>query len=321
MGVNSHRRAVRKLLRIVRQFVERLAFHHYCTAKLYYRIWLRLSPPKNPLLIYTMGKVGSTAVSESLLATDTDYSIQHLHLLVPGRMQADARLYEARMATHRGTALARRLRPTYLWRGDYFNQRVNTLQEDGSKWPVITLVREPVSRNTSSFFQNMELFFGYDYRSELLAKSEDEVVSDLVKLFTDSYLSDSSIYRMDADPRTWLDEELGTVFGLDVYEKPFPKSEGYEIYDTQHARVLLMRLEDLNTIAPDALRKFIGLENFQLQRANVGKDKDYSTIYKRFVNAIHFPESYVDSLYDSRYSRHFYTAEELSSFRSRWLTS
>jgi hypothetical protein len=188
---------------------------------------------------------------------------------------------------------------------------------DGKKWKVITLIRDPVARNVSSFFENMELF-EYDYAAKMKSGREEDIVAELMELFRKKYIDGSDAAHVDADPLTWFDEELKTVFDVDVLEGDFPVERGFEIYEGPLADVLFIRLEDLGTYMGEAFERFLGLEGAGLQQSNVGTDKDYAPLYRRFLDTFKIPGAYLDRMYNSKVSRHFYTEEELAKFRSRW---
>jgi len=117
---------------------------------------------------------------------------------------------------------------------------------------------------------------------------------------------------------TWFDRELKSVFGVDVYAIPFDPAKGYEIYESEKARVLLVRLEDLRSRAPVAFGDFLGLGDFRLADTNVAEAKGYADVYRRFVASVRLPHDYIERMYDSRYARHFYSEDELDAFRLRW---
>jgi len=264
-----------------------------------------------------MGKVGSTAVAESIESASADYTIYHLHWLVPEKLRLDEEQFKSAVWKYRGTALERRLRPQYIWQGQYLSNRVRQLQPSGSKWKVITLIRDPVARNVSSLFQNMGLV-GIDYRSQIRSGREEDLVADLAELFRKHYVDGQRAVLVDSDPLTWFDEELKTVFNIDVFQSDFPIRQGFDIYDAAVAEVLLIRLEDLDACVATAFERFLGLEATGLQRHNVAADKDYASLYRRFLDMFVMPDAYLDRMYNSKVSRHFYTEEELARFRARW---
>jgi Putative capsular polysaccharide synthesis protein len=304
------------------RFLDRLlhnaAMRNYDTAKLYRKARHWVGGNKDALLVYTVGKVGSSAVAASLKDSGLDRQILHLHWLVREHLDRDDALYRKQTQKFRRTPFWWRFWPEYLWLGEYMAKRVRQPPRSGGPWRIVTLVRDPVARNISSFFENLEIFFDFDLPRAIEARGEKQVFEELIALFLESYLGESFATQHDGDPLTWFDEELKAVFDVDVYGSPFPTDRGYEIYRTRKAEVLLLRLEDLGRCAEDAFRAFLGLESLTLQRRNAGEDKSYSGVYKRFLENIELPESYLDRLYESRYARQFYTEDELATFRARW---
>jgi hypothetical protein len=51
---------------------------------------------------------------------------------------------------------------------------------------------------------------------------------------------------------------------------------------------------------------------------NEAADKVYADVYRCFEKLLRMPRQYLDRMYSSRYSRHFYTPAELAEFRSHW---
>lgn len=282
---------------------------------------LRLQAPRDPLLVFTMGKVASTAIYNALKARLTDRSVFQLHWLTAGRLAADDAQYLAAARAHRNTPLERRFRPRYVWEGQYLSGRLNEATERGVRHDVVTLVRDPVARNVSAFFQNLLLFFNFDHERELQTRPVAEVAADMRRLYLDHYVQGQPRILHDGDPLTWLDDELKAVFGIDVYSVPFPKSEGFRLYESAEARVLLLRVEDLKRSAAPAFKAFLDLDDFTLPRSNAAQDKDYAALYAAFLEGISFPADYLERMYGSKMARHFYTADELARFRAQWRTS
>jgi hypothetical protein len=180
----------------------------------------------------------------------------------------------------------------------------------GKKWKIITLVRDPIARNISSFFQLIDDEYEFDYRKKARSMSTDELVEELIQFFLE---------RHDHDvPLTWYDVELKPIFAIDVFATEFPKSRGYQIYHGENADVLLIRLEDLDRCAAVALKEFLGIESFKLMNTNISTDKYYADAYREFIRKVHLPPDYIDRMYTSKFVRHFYSDEEIDLFRARW---
>jgi hypothetical protein len=293
---------------------------NYHTAKLlYFHRMARRSrrfEGRRPLLIYTMGKVGSSSMLHSLKRQALDRPLYHLHSL------ASAPLRE----------LERSLKPDFpdslvnlrhIWRGQFVASRL--LSRPHARIQAISLIRDPVARNLSDFFQHIV--------AEPLPPSSDGVPGTPRWRLVSSYLDFEIVVSKDDTsalidlyfqrewhdfPSIWIDRELEGVLDVHVYDAEFPTDVGYAIYHSDRADLLLIRLRDLNRCASEAIEAFLGLDSFRLVNANVGSGKGYVDVYNAFKSQIVFPESYLDCMYNTRFVRHFYSEMERRKMAARW---
>ena len=117
----------------------------------------------------------------------------------------------------------------------------------------------------------------------------------------------------------WFDRQVRDSFGIDVFATPFPKKDGYAIYEGRRVRLLVLRTRESGCVCHRGLARHSSTFLTSSQpRANVGEDKDYKDIYLRFKQDVVLPESYLEQEYGSRFARHFYTDEELLRFKQQW---
>jgi hypothetical protein len=77
---------------------------------------------------------------------------------------------------------------------------------------------------------------------------------------------------------------------------------------------------DLNDrLKERCLAELIRVPTVTLSPKNIGTQKDYSNIYREFLDRIELSGDYVYGLLDSKYARHFYSPEERARFRAKWL--
>ena len=265
-------------------------------------------------MIYQMGKVGSKTIRSSLQAFKLDMPIFHVHFLTEDRVKET----EKERRKYLGTEKEHLLR--HIWQYQYLRKRIAS-GLNGKKWKIVTLTREPISRNISTFFENLDvepLEAGHRYKIqsdyygfEIILNIEDAY--ELTQLFFERLYHDR--------PLVFFDQEIKSVFDVDVFSSEFPISKGYKIYEGEHADVLLIRLENLNECARDAFKEFLNIEGFTLINTNIGGEKVYAPIYKKVKDSIVLPESYIARMYTSRYMRHFYSEEEIARFRAKWSIS
>ncbi len=258
-----------------------------------------------------MGKVGSTTVMRLLRELGLEMSVHHVHVLTRESIERfESFVRESFDKSRKLTACNRpRLVKHLIFLKNLRKQLDRT--DINRKWKVVTLVRDPVARNLSSFFQILDLQLNFGLQERLKSRGIDEVLKELFDLFFDEY-PDHEV------PLIFFDSELRNVFGVDVFATPFPKSKSFKIYKGENVEVLLMRLENLDECAPRAFHEFLGIDGFKVENSNVGSEKEYAEVYRRFLKEIRLPESYLEKMYGSKVARHFYSQEEIQAFESKW---
>lgn len=273
--------------------------YHYATAR---PRQAALSINQNPIIVYQMGKVGSMSVVDSLQRTfktlSLDVPVHHRHML--NELDEIERAIRADRANPDET-----LRE--IQRGKELRRLIDSNPQQC--WNLISLVRDPVARNVATFFQNLPEIVP-DWRKQARNGTLD------VRALQGTFLQINTIHGA---PDAWFDRQLKPVFDIDVYASPFPVETGYKIYkNPPRARLLVLRLEDLDRVAGPAMHDFLGLEDFVIGHTNTTESKEYAAIYQIFKQ-IPLPAGYVNSMYGTRYARHFYSEEELEKFAQRWL--
>jgi hypothetical protein len=167
-------------------------------------------------------------------------------------------------------------------------------------------VRDPVALAVSAFFQRYKPEGGPLDWDELRESIGEEMV-----------LAESGIFT--GGVSQWFDREIRDMLGIDVFSTPFDFSRGYQIYENEGARLLVIRQENLDGLRP-ALGELYRCqeETFEISSANRAADKPISETYREALERLRFDESMLGKAYGSRYARHFYSEHELEAFRSRW---
>lgn len=249
-----------------------------------------------PILILTMGKVASSSVYKSLKAKVKNCAVYHIHFLSKNMIDSSNIFFKSKnIPTPYHIAISSALNKIKV--------------KENSK--IITLVREPISRIISDFFQNYE-----KYEPELFSSSKKEFKNNILDSIT------KSIYKYEPHNNyetKWFEEEIVNNLGIDVYEKNFDYYKGYKIYrDVNENKLIVIRLENLNECFSKAMNEFLNIKNVSMIVNNVGKDKGYSEIYDYVKTNLVIPKDICKNIYSTKYMEYFYSKEEINEFISKW---
>jgi hypothetical protein len=240
----------------------------------------------DPIVVLTLGKTGSSTVAQTLRERIPDRPVYQVHRIAPDTLAAAEREYRA---------TAPEARPEHVFAGYYLRTRMPTRER---RWDVISLVRDPVVRGVSAYFQT----------GVRLGHALDDLEAARAQLLRWPAFSIAN---------TWFDKEIRGELGVDVFDHPFDPMLGYGCIDTPTVRLLLIRQENLGQAA-NALAAFLNAPITALSSTNVSGDKDYAEAYRRFRSEVALPSTVLDEMYESRFARHFYTDAERARFRAEW---
>ena len=235
-----------------------------------------------------MGKNGSASVYQTLKTRFPHLNIFHVHFL------SDSGLEEAEaFANRNGQTLEANKIKTVI------DQNPNKVLR------IITLVREPMARDVSDLFHNLSIYMKKFGMKEF---DIDELINNFLNKFDYEYTLE------------WFDKELRNFLNIDVFEIPFPHDVKYKILKKGRIEVLIMRTEDLSNVFCDAMKEFTGVHFKKLINSNVARNKEYAQLYFSFIEALPVTAKNLDERYNTKYTHHFYTDEEIDRFRKKWLS-
>ena len=259
-------------------------------------------PHGAPILVYQMAKVGSTTVQATLDSLDPPRRpCIKLHFLSPEGVR-------------RERALDRRVGgPAYVsYYGAIGRALGARLRRVGGQLqlPVISLVRDPIARQVSGLFQSPD-FASVPLRDAKGRFDVDRVLAYLEERF------------LAADPagaaERWFEEELRSVFGVDVFAQPFPRERGYTLMRSRAASVLVLRTEDLDHTLGPALMELLDLPKAPaIVRSNLRDRTAHAADYAEVRARFRLPREIVDEIYARRLTQHFYPEAMIVEFKRRW---
>lgn len=216
-----------------------------------------------PIFVFQMGKVASTAIYQMLAGSGYPGLVAHAHSFTPYHSSGPIR------------SLFRHI------------------NSEKPKVKIITLVREPVSRNISAFFQNFKRDTGKDVLDANLS------ISQIRNVFLKNYPHEV--------PLVWFDNNIKKHFKIDVYQYPFPSCGFLQIHKG-NTSLLILRHDLKNQQKEKLISEFTGISNLALSNDNVGSEKRYADLYSDFKES-KLPLSHLYYLASSRYMKHFFRPE------------
>jgi hypothetical protein len=239
-----------------------------------------------------MAKVGSSAVVAAL--DEARIPVFHVH-----RMSAE---HLDRMRRTRGS-LGWLVPP--IPAHDQLGLRLRELLiNSGSRVSIVTMVRDPIARNLSSYFEHLDFIW------QKIDAHDGVPMSALIEGFHSRFPHE--------EPLTWFDDEMLPVTGIDVYDSPFPES-GHLTVRRDNLDLLILKSELADEVKAQVLSQFTGVPIRSVGSRNRTSEKTKGAVYRQFAREIRLDRAYVERMLGSRYARHFYTARELDELRARYV--
>lgn len=267
---------------------------------------------KTPIIVYTNGKVGSSTLHASL-ENDGQIPVFHVHHLNQKYLDN----YENYVKQHyfrkpnRGQHLWRSL----LWRPQFV--RKYFLGQKNLKFIIIW--RDPIAKNISTFFQwihfteneNTFRFSSHQYDMQFDIETPKNDLSILIEHFLKHFPHKTH--------ENWLQIEQQEVLNLPFKNYPFDLEKNYQIIENGKNKVLIIKLEAFKQPDyPKIIGDFCEVEHFEFQNANLTQEKEKYKPYQLFLEQIKIPQHLLNDLYESEFTKHYYTASEIENFRKKW---
>lgn len=164
------------------------------------------------------------------------------------------------------------------------------------------MVREPIARNVSAFFEVLEFYLeGNDVNNITIQELYDIYQEKLPHNY----------------PLVWFDNEIKKYLDIDIYSYPYELYKKYIHINRGSIDLLVLRTDAVEGDKLEALSSITKMEIKAIPRLNVSDKKYYSKKYDQFVSQA-FPLEYINQMLDSTYAKHFYTSSELTTLRKKW---
>lgn len=250
------------------------------------------------VLVYTIGKVGSTSLRAGLETCFEAGEVIQTHALSANERARLTKLRDIHSQTQGKWVVP----CEELW------QALHNGSNPAVK--VITVVRDPVAREISHMFHMVWGKLSFLERKDLTARLFSEKVYFLPYMAVDSLC-------------TWYQREFDEGLGVSTFLPDFDKEKGWSIVRnasrlSDEVDVLYLTIERLNEVWPEAIEEFLGLGEEVALSKSLSSSKSLYREYEKSVRKIKFPADILRPVYESAVVKHFYTDRQISSFMEKW---
>ncbi len=258
----------------------------------------QLTDSRQCVMIYQMGRVASQTVNDTIRACLPDVPVYHVHWLNPVNI---ARA-ESRVRKHYGIIVKRHLLVSRQLR-----RFIDRHGLGGREWLVVTMVRDPVARNLSEFFLDLDKYY---FPGVFAAPMHSEKLDTIARYFSQEF---DHLCRCH-----WFDEELKNVLGVDVLAEPFDRNRGYQLLGRDSVQVLVLRQEDMPGVIKGGIRALTGKEPGEIVQRHVSERGPNADIYRELRERVSLSGDVLERVYACPWVRHFYSDREIEEMRKRW---
>lgn len=238
------------------------------------------------VVVYTMGKVGSTSISRSLRTAGLECFDVHF-------------LEQTRLLDMLKTQLDN---PHRAFISDNLFESLGTLnastlaRTNKKKIKFVYMIREPIARNISAVFQNLPRARGDD--------------PDAVRSALQNYPV--------TIPDAWFRDDFNKYFGVDVFSMSFDKTSQYFTISTDAADVLILKCEADDSEKADVLSDFLGTP-ISITRQNASKTRWFAKLSEEFVkDPRKIDRDFIDRCLSLKFVKAFYAPSEIQAFREKY---
>lgn len=243
-------------------------------------------PKNSSYLVFTMAKVGSLSVYSSLKKQKPFQAVFHIHSLSISENKKSLELCNA------NGVLPDSRSPITLINRFVFNKN--------RRIKIISMVRDPIERNISAFFDAFELYVGV---------SPEKYEGNMQELETIYHRNLPHDYAIN-----WYENQFYNAIGINIYDFEFSIEKGFVTIQSKNIEIIILKTNVKDTFKENLLSDFCNCPNFKLTNTNQTK----SQLYDEFKQYIKFSMPYLNKQYQSKYALHFFSQEERISAIKCW---
>jgi len=186
----------------------------------------------------------------------------------------------------------------YYW--DKVNARGSIEKNGKGKYKIACTVRDPIARNLSEYWRRWQI----DANEKGLTRGSLKLG---LRRMAGTHREKFTAYIDHFRQHHFFGSELIPYWGIDIFRQPF--TPPYTIYED---RLLVIRCEDLDEYAVQAISELMGIE--------VTRGIKHLNVVPVKREPIRLEGAYIDAMYDRRefFPRWFYSEDEIEGFKEKW---
>lgn len=190
---------------------------------------------------------------------------------------------------------------------------------------IISLVRHPIENMLSTFARRE-----FGERATPAGDSRQRGIPDpdqVSREFCEAYLQTERYLQ----PLQWFTSEFQAALGINVYDYPFDKQQGFAEFRAGPYDVLLLRTELSDEEKGRRVADFVGVAEIAMTNPTVaanarrrlppgkpGDQTEYAAKYQVLKEGVVIPQPYLDTILDSPFVQHFFTQQERTKMREKY---
>ena len=267
-----------------RKIWERIRFRLLAISRPYLTLQRHRSISGKTVIVYTMGKVGSSSVYFTLMKSFPFRKIFHNHFLS-------------------NEWLTKRLPGTpFAWNIRRAKPALKRIDQSDQQIYYICMMRDPVARDLSNLIQNY-----VDHDIDIHNTPLDDLKHRI--------MSDGHMFY-----KEWFDTDFAGHIGKTITSFPFDLEKGYSIHRIDSRKyLLLLKVESIDKVLEKALSEFLGIRVDPQFRFNESSGKSEAAFYGSLKKIYTLQREVLEEIYDSDVAKHFYTEEERNAMINKWM--
>jgi hypothetical protein len=117
----------------------------------------------------------------------------------------------------------------------------------------------------------------------------------------------------------FLEKETKNFDYVNIYSKPFDKNKGYQIFETDKVKIILLRFDKIDSWET-IIRENTEFSDFKLIAKNLTEKKKERLLYKEVLNSVKIPKTILDKHFaqDEKNLSYFFSNDEIDTIKKRW---